>query len=373
VEPLLRLRDQGSSFLGELPLELDKLGWTSSLEEAFAAFAGAGLVPGRVSAGFTHLYRVLTRHGEWLAEVTGRFRHDAPGPEAFPAVGDWVALQPRPGEERAQVHAVLPRKSAFVRKASGSATEVQVLAANVDSVFLVAGLDHDFNPRRMERALVLAWESGASPVVLLNKADLEGDKDARRLEMEAAAPGVPVLVVSGRRGDGIEALEPYLAPGRTVALLGSSGVGKSTLVNRLLGEERQPTAEVRPHDQRGRHTTTYRELIVLPGGALLLDTPGLREIQLWATEDGLASAFDDVARLAEGCRFRDCRHAGEPGCAVRAAVGSGELAEERLQSHHKLQAELRYLEVKADLGLQRAQKARWRAIHKAARHHRPRE
>jgi len=354
-------------------LELDKLGWTSSLEEAFEAFGSAGLVPGRVSAGYTHLYRVLTRDGEWLAEVTGRFRHEAQGPEAFPAVGDWVALRPRPGEERAQVHAVLPRKSAFVRKAAGSATEAQVLAANVDSVFLVAGLDGDFNPRRIERALVLAWESGASPVVLLNKADLGGDVDTRRLEMEAAAPGVPVHVVSGRRGDGIEALEPYLAPGQTVALLGSSGVGKSTLVNRLLGEDRQPTAEVRPHDQRGRHTTTYRELIVLPGGAVLVDTPGLREIQLWATEEGLASAFDDVARLAEGCRFRDCGHRGEPGCAVQAAVVAGELAEERLQSHHKLQAELRHLEVKADLGLQRAQKARWRAIHKAARHHRPRE
>jgi len=354
-------------------LELEKLGWTSSLEESFAPFAATGLVPGRVSAAHTHLYRVLTRAGDWLAEVTGRLRHEARGPEDFPAVGDWVALQPRPGEERAQVHAVLPRKSAFVRKAAGSATEAQVLAANVDTVFLVAGLDHDFNPRRIERALVLAWESGASPVVVLNKADLGGDIEAPRLAMEAAAPGVPVHVVSGRRGDGMEALEPYLAPGRTVVLLGSSGVGKSTLVNRLLGEDRQPTAEVRPHDQRGRHTTTHRELIALPGGAVLVDTPGLREIQLWATEEGLAGAFEDVARLARGCRFRDCRHRGEPGCAVQAAVAAGELAAERLQSHQKLEAELRHLEVKADLGLQRAQKARWRAIHKAARHHRPRE
>jgi len=354
-------------------LELEKLGWTSSLEEAFVAFASAGLVPGRVAAAHTHLYRVLTRAGDWLAEVTGRLRHEARGPEDFPAVGDWVALKPRPGEERAQVHAVLPRKSAFVRKAAGSTTEPQVLAANVDTVFLVAGLDHDFNPRRIERALVLAWESGASPVVLLNKADLGGDLEALRLEMEAAAPGVPVHVVSGRRGDGMDALEPYLAPGRTVALLGSSGVGKSTLVNRLLGEDRQPTAEVRPHDQRGRHTTTYGELIVLPEGAVLVDTPGLREIQLWATEEGLAGAFEDVARVARGCRFRDCRHRGEPGCAVQEAVAAGELAPERLESHRKLEAELRHLEVKADLGLQRAQKARWKAIHKAARHHRPRE
>jgi ribosome biogenesis GTPase / thiamine phosphate phosphatase len=354
-------------------LELQKLGWSSSFEKAFEAFGGSGFTPGRVSAGFTHLYRVLTSAGECLAEVTGRLRHEAGGPLDFPAVGDWVALVERPEEGRASIHAVLPRKSAFVRKAAGPGTEAQVLAANVDTVFLVAGLDGDFNPRRIERALVLAWESGAMPVVLLNKADLAEDLEARREEMEAAAPGVPVHVVSGLRGDGVEALAPYLGLGCTVALLGSSGVGKSTLVNRLLGEERQATSEVRAHDQRGRHTTTHRELIVLPGGAVLVDTPGLREIQLWATDDGLASAFDDVARLAEGCRFRDCRHRNEPGCAVQAAVEAGELSGERLESHRKLEAELRYLEVKADPGLQRAQKERWKAIHKQARKRRPRE
>lgn len=354
-------------------MELEELGWTSSFEEAFEAFGSDGLTPGRVSAGFTHLYRVLTRHGELLAEVAGRFRHEARGPEAFPAVGDWVALAARPAEGRGTIHAVLPRKSAFVRKAAGAAVEAQVLAANVDTVFLVAGLDGDFSPRRVERALVLAWESGASPVVLLNKADLCAEVDSRRREVEQAAPGVPVHVVSGRRGDGMEALGAYFARGRTVALLGSSGVGKSTIVNRLLGEERQRTAEVRPHDQRGRHATTYRELIVLPGGAVLVDTPGLREIQLWATEEGLATAFDDLSRLAERCRFRDCRHHGEPGCAVQAAVEAGELSESRLRSHHKLQAELRHLEIKADVGLERAQRARWRAIHRAARKHRPRE
>lgn len=354
-------------------MKLETLGWTSSFEEAFRSFGDNGLTPGRISAGFTHLYRVLTGDGELLAEVAGRFRHQAGGPEDFPAVGDWVALEARPDEGRATIHAVLPRKSAFVRKAAGDAALAQVLAANVDTVFLVAGLDGDFNPRRVERALVLAWESGAAPVVLLNKADLCSDADARRSEMEAVAPGVPVFVVSGREGDGMEALAPYLATGRTVALLGSSGVGKSTIVNRLLGEERQRTSEVREHDQRGRHTTTHRELIVLPGGAVLLDTPGLREVQLWATEEGLATAFDDVARLATACRFRDCRHRGEPGCAVLAAVASGELDEERLASHRKLEAELRHLAVKADLGLQSAQKAKWRSIHKAQRKNRPRE
>ena len=356
-------------------MNLEKLGWTSSFEEAFRSFGEDGLTPGRISAGFTHLYRVLTGEGELLAEVAGRFRHQAGGPQDFPAVGDWVALEPRPDEGRATIHAVLPRKSAFVRKAAGDTVLAQVLAANVDTVFLVGGLDGDFNPRRIERALVLAWESGAVPVVLLNKADLcaDADAEARRAEVEAVAPGVPVHVVSGRSGDGMEALAPYLAPGRTVALLGSSGVGKSTIVNRLLGEERQRTSEVREHDQRGRHTTTYRELIVLPGGAVLVDTPGLREIQLWASEEGLATAFDDVARLARGCRFRDCRHRGEPGCAVLAAVEAGELDEERLASHRKLEAELRHLAVKADLGLQAEQKAKWRSIHKAQRKNRPRE
>jgi ribosome biogenesis GTPase len=356
---------------GEIRLELNTLGWTAFFEEAFAVFDGRGLVPGRVAAGHGNLHRVLTSHGELLAEVAGRLRHDAGGPHDLPAVGDWVALEPRVAEGRATIHAVLPRRGAFVRKAAGTAQEAQVLAANVDTVFLVMGLDGDFNLRRLERALVLAWESGAAPVVLLNKVDLCPDLADRRRAAEAAAPGVPVHALSARWGQGLEALTPHIRSGHTVAFLGSSGAGKSTIANRLLGEERLRTAEVRPHDQRGRHTTTHRELIPLPAGALLIDTPGLREVQLWATEDGLAGAFDDLALLAQGCRFRDCRHGGEPGCAVTAAVGSGELSEERLRSHRKLTAELRHLEIRADPDLERAQKAQWRAMHRAARRRRP--
>jgi ribosome biogenesis GTPase len=290
----------------------------------------------------------------------------------LPAVGDWVALEVRPGEGRATIHAVLPRRSRFSRKVPGSVTEEQVVAANVDSVFLIAGLDGDFNPRRLERALVLAWESGARPVVVLNKADL-GGAEQRRREAEAATPGVPIHVVSVRTGHGLGALDVYLRRGQTVALLGSSGVGKTTLVNRLLGGGARPTADVRSGDDRGRHATSHRELVVLPGGGMIVDTPGLREIQLWGGEEGLREAFAEVGELAPACRFRDCRHEGEPGCAVLAALADGRLAAERLASYRKLAAEQRRFALRHDQRLRQAERRRWRQIHRLARRHRPRE
>ena len=283
-----------------------------------------------------------------------------------------MAIRPRAGEGRATIHAILPRRGRFSRKAAGDETREQVLAANVDTVFLVTGLDGDYNPRRIERYLVTAWDSGADPVVLLSKADLCEDVPARVAEIESVAPGVPVHAVSSLRREGLEAVRGYMHTGRTVALLGSSGAGKSTLINALLGEERLRTREVRESDSRGRHTTTRRELILLPGGGLVIDTPGMRELSLWQADEGLPATFDDVAALAAGCAFKDCRHESEPRCAVRAAVAAGGLAAERLESWRKLEGERRYLEIKEDQRAQLEQKRKWRVIHKAARDHKPR-
>jgi ribosome biogenesis GTPase len=346
---------------------LSELGWSEADASRFAPFAAEGLVPARVVAGHRHFLRVLSAAGESLAEPSGSLKHEASGREELPAVGDWVALRQREGQDRDVIQAVLPRRTAFVRRAAGVRAVAQVLAANVDTVFLVMGLDGDFNPRRLERALVLAWESGASPVVLLNKADVATDVAARRAEIEQVAPGVPVCVVSAKHGQGLEAIVPWLVPGRTVALLGSSGVGKSTLVNRLLGYDKQRTNEVRPDDQRGRHTTSHRELIELPGGALLIDTPGLRELQLWSDGSGLEAAFEEIAELATACRFTDCGHGSEPGCAVRAAVEERRLEPARLASYLKLQAELRALEIREDPLKRRAERGRWKAIYKSLR------
>jgi ribosome biogenesis GTPase len=255
------------------------------------------------------------------------------------------------------------------RQAAGQETEEQPVAANVDVVFLVMGLDGDFNPRRLERYLALAARSGARPIVLLTKPDLCGDVDSRREQIETL--GAPVLVLSPKRGEGVDALDPHLVPGRTLALLGSSGVGKSTLINRLLGEERLKTREVRLSDARGRHTTTRRELIVLPGGALVIDTPGMREIQLGETAD-VDGSFADVVAFGAACRFGDCLHETEPGCAVLAAVAEGVLDDGRLQSFRKLRREQAHQETRVDERARAEEKRKWKIIHKAAKRHKPR-
>jgi ribosome biogenesis GTPase len=325
-----------------MAIHLSRLGWNARFAQAFAPHAERGLLPARVSLEHTHIYRVFAADGERLARVAGRFRHHASARSDFPAVGDWVAIEPDPHGGDARIHAVLPRTSRFSRRAAGDVTEEQIVAANIDTVFLVAGLDGDFNPRRIERYLVVAWESGASPVIVLNKSDLAHDLNAHIEEVAALAQGVPVHAVSCRTPTALDVLRPYLGEGHTVALLGSSGVGKSTIVNRLIGRDVLRTRDVRESDSRGRHTSTSRELVLLEDGGVLIDTPGLRELQLWETGGGLTGAFDDIDTLAQGCRFRDCQHRAEPGCAVLGALAEGTLTGERLASFHKLLDEQAY-------------------------------
>ncbi|MBN2308596.1 MAG: ribosome small subunit-dependent GTPase A [Candidatus Hydrogenedentes bacterium] len=343
-------------------MNLTELGWNPFFQHHFEPLKVQDLTPARVVRQDRHSYVVQFDGAACPAEISGKLHHDAEPDGAFPAVGDWVAVKRAPGEDKATIHAVLPRKSAFSRKAAGARTQEQVVAANIDTVFLVSGLDGDFNPSRIERYLTVAWNSGATPVIVLNKADLCADVEARIGEVEAVAFGVPVLAVSATAHDGLDALRPYLAPGMTAAFLGSSGVGKSTIINALLGHERQEVGGVREDDSRGRHTTTHRELIVLPGGGVVVDTPGMRELQLWADDDGLKGAFSDIEELAAECRFRDCAHGSEPGCAVRAAIESGRLDARRYESYLKLKRELRHAASRQDQKLRLAEKAKWKKI-----------
>jgi ribosome biogenesis GTPase len=320
---------------------LVQLGWTDARARQLAAIDPSGtLAPGRVALEHNHVYRVLTDEGERLAEAAGRIRYQATGRHELPAVGDWVALRPGRHGERSVIRRILPRQSWFSRKSAGRETTEQVVAANIDVVLIAFGLDKGVNPRAIERYLVVATRSQARPVIVLNKADLVADDLPELLALASGAAGAtPVHVVSGRTGTGFDALEPYLQPGSTLALLGPSGAGKSTIVNRLVGAEVLPTGEVRAWDARGRHTSVHRQLVVREAGGVIIDTPGMRELQLWEPSGAVAETFTDIAGLGAGCKFRDCRHDREPGCAVKAAAQAGQLDPERYASYLKLQSE----------------------------------
>lgn len=295
------------------------------------------------------MYKLYTEAQEVLAEISGKFRYEVLEQEEYPAVGDWVVISLRAEEKRATIHKVLPRKSKFSRKVAGLETREQIVAANVDKVFLVNALNRDFNIKRIERYLIMAWESGADPVIILSKADLCDDLEEKLMEVERTAVGVPIHVISTVDGRGLDELNQYLIPGRTIALLGSSGVGKSTLINHLAQKELQKTNEVREYDDRGRHTSTSREMFVLDSGTIMIDTPGMREIQMWNGEEGITEAFEDIEKLAARCKFTDCKHKKEPGCAVREAIENGTLSSERFESYIKLQKEIRMAERKQAL------------------------
>jgi ribosome biogenesis GTPase len=323
-------------------LNLEELGWDAFFAEAFEPYGKDNLIPARVSARHHGPCELFTELGPMGGIPSGKLSD-----EELPAVGDWVAVRPVEGEKKAVIEAVLPRRTSFTRKEAWQRTVAQVVAANVDTVFIVTAFGFDLNPRRLERYLTAAWDSGANPVIVVNKSDVAEDAEAELLEVEPVVMGVPVHAVSAVTGAGLEALDPYLGVGRTIALLGSSGVGKSTLVNRFAGREVLATGAIRS-DGRGRHTTSHRELVPLASGAVLLDTPGMREFQLWADEEVLETTFGEISELAADCRFTDCSHEQEPGCEVRRALEDGSLSQERFQSYRKLQRELRALEIRKD-------------------------
>lgn len=341
---------------------LETLGWNSFFEACFQSYDQPDICPARVAIEHGQTYRLYSAHGELTAELSGRLRHQSISREDLPAAGDWVAARQRLEEGRATIHHVLPRRSRFARKVAGLRTEEQIVGANIDTVFVITSLNNDFSTRRIERYLAATWDSGASPVIVLSKSDLCDDVESKISEVERVAFGVPIHAVSIMEDASLDALNQYFSPGKTAAMLGSSGVGKSTLINRLAGSDIQKVHDIRASDDRGRHTTTHRELILLPGGGLVLDTPGMRELQFWDAGEGLRETFDDIESLAASCQFSDCSHSSEPYCAVREAIETGSLDQSRFDSYRKLQKEADFFELRRSVGAKVAEKRRWKKV-----------
>lgn len=337
-------------------MNIDKLGWGPFFQSSFEMFENEGLKAARVICEHKQLYKIQNEDGVQDAKVSNQFIRNANFLSDYPTVGDWVVIEHRDGEDHATIQALLPRLSSFSRKNAFNKTEEQVMAANIDTVFLVSGLDLNFNLRRIERYLVLAWDCGANPVIILNKSDLCDDVNQYIEEVESIALGVPIIPLSAKDRIGIEALDEYIAEGKTVVFLGSSGTGKSTLINGLLGEDRLQTGSVRKGDFQGRHTTTSRELIILPNGGIVIDTPGIRELQLWTDEKSLTGVFSEIEELSHNCKFRNCQHVNEPDCAIQNAIQEGVIDEDRFKNYLKMKAEIKHLEARQDQKLNLAQK-----------------
>ncbi|KQC05837.1 MAG: ribosome biogenesis GTPase RsgA [Methanoculleus sp. SDB] len=347
------------------PLTLQALGWDEACDETFARYSGP-YSAGRVSSRHRTAFDVLLAGGPARMGISGALRRTG----RAPAVGDFVVILDRPEEGIRMIVDILPRRTTFSRGAPGEGGDEQVIAANIDTVFIVTAAGADFNLRRLERYLAVVHASGAKPVIVINKADLADDPEDLVMRASAVAGNVPVVAVSALREGGLSGLDEFLQPGTTIALIGSSGVGKSTIINGLMAGAVQETGHVREWDGKGRHTTSVRQLFVLPGGAMLIDNPGLREIRLGTAGPGLGDTFPDVLELARGCRYPDCRHGNEPGCAVREAVCEGLLPEERLMSYRRLAQEAAFQAEKADIGLKRLEKKRWKGLSKAAQRYR---
>jgi ribosome biogenesis GTPase / thiamine phosphate phosphatase len=341
---------------------LRSLGFSSFFEKQFNSLKDTTLAPARVSIEHKNRYILYTSDGERSAELSGKLRHEG---STMPAVGDWVAV--RTGSDLSIIHHVLKRRTVFSRIAPGTASDEQVVAANVDTVFIVVGLDQNFNLRRTERFLVVAQESGADPVIVLNKYDLAEDVEPILEQVATIAGNAAIIAVSANTGHNIERLRAYTSDGQTVALLGSSGVGKSSLINAIMGEVRQAVSHVSDSNAKGRHTTTHRELIRLASGGLIMDTPGMRELQVVSSEESLDESFADISALASECHFADCSHASEPGCRIRLALDEGELDPFRWRSYQKLQREIRHFEIKNDVHAMLAEKAKWKKVHQNIR------
>ena len=345
-------------------MDLKQLGFDAFFQKHFKQCQNKSLSTGRICAQHKESYKLFSEYGELSAIISGKYRNNCKSIEDFPVVGDWALFNYIANENKAVIQDVLPRKSKFSRKIAGNKTEEQVIASNIDFAFIVCALNYDFNPRRIERYLSLIWQSGATPVVILTKADLCSNVDKKITEVETIAFAVDILAISNISKEGIEVLDKYFHNNKTVVLLGSSGVGKSSLINNLAKNNIMKVNELRNNIEKGRHTTTHKQMILLPDEGLIIDTPGIRELQLWDAKEGISYTFNDIEEIAQYCKFNNCTHSNEPGCAVQEAIKTGALDFKRLENYLKVKKEQEYLVSRQTQSAAKIEKDKWKAIHK---------